>query len=273
LCLKSASPEQTMVNVAFITDPASSRSGAGPVAADLGRSLVESIVHGDFVRLEGLLAPDVRFRALVPRAYREASAASEARALIEGWFGDTADRQLLGSAVEAVSDRLVIRYRIALTKAGERRIVEQDIAAIVDGGRFSDVALVCSGFRPLPTDRADESGQLEGAGGRRAAHATGGADGAGDRASPGLATVAHLDAIGLSCATLTPAIRAAVVDLEPGAILEIETDDHEAEEGLRSWTRLTGHDLLEMGPQFGPTQRFRIRRALRAGSTKHRGTV
>jgi TusA-related sulfurtransferase len=74
---------------------------------------------------------------------------------------------------------------------------------------------------------------------------------------------AHLDATGLSCATLTPTIRAAVLELDVGGILEIVTDDPEAEEGLRSWTRLTGHELVsaEAGP--GSARRFAVRRSPR----------
>ena len=42
---------------------------------------------------------------------------------------------------------------------------------------------------------------------------------------------------------LTPTISATVRGLAVGAVLEIVTDDPEAEEGLRSWARLTGNEL------------------------------
>ena len=44
---------------------------------------------------------------------------------------------------------------------------------------------------------------------------------------------ARLDATGLCCATLTPTISARVRGLAFGEVLEILTDDPEAEEGLR----------------------------------------
>jgi TusA-related sulfurtransferase len=92
--------------------------------------------------------------------------------------------------------------------------------------------------------------------------------------SPAFTPAAHLDATGLSCATLTPTIRAAVLELDFGAVLEVVTDDPEAEEGLRSWTRLTGNELVaaEAGP--GSARRFGIRRSPRraAATTTGKGT-
>ncbi len=85
--------------------------------------------------------------------------------------------------------------------------------------------------------------------------------------SPAFTPAAHLDATGLSCATLTPTVRSAVLELDFGAVLEIVTDDPEAEEGLRSWTRLTGNELVaaEVGP--GSARRFGIRRSPRRAAT------
>ena len=80
---------------------------------------------------------------------------------------------------------------------------------------------------------------------------------------PSFEPVAHLDATGLSCATLTPTIRSAVLELDFGAVLEVITDDPEAEEGLRSWTRLTGNELIAAAPGPGPARRFGIRRSPR----------
>ena len=54
------------------------------------------VERGDFERLENLFAPDVRFRALIPAEYRDASTAAGARALLEDWFGEKISRELLG---------------------------------------------------------------------------------------------------------------------------------------------------------------------------------
>jgi TusA-related sulfurtransferase len=94
-----------------------------------------------------------------------------------------------------------------------------------------------------------------------------------DAGGPAFTPAAHLDATGLSCATLTPTISATVRVLDFGAVLEIITDDPEAEEGLRSWARLTGNELVgaEAGP--GSARRFAIRRTPRdAATTTRKGT-
>ncbi len=235
-------------------------AGIAPPSTDddpamrLGRSFVDTIVVGDFDRLETLFAPDVRFRAIVPRDYQQASTAAGARALVEDWFSGLDQVKLLGSTVHPVGDRLTVGYRLELIDAGEPRIVEQHAAATVDGAVFRDIALVCSGFRPSATD----------ADGATAVRRAGPPSGSGRRSgAPAFTPAARLDATGLSCATLTPTISATVRGLDFGSILEIVTDDPEAEEGLRSWTRLTGNELVatEIGP--GSARRFAVRRSPR----------
>jgi TusA-related sulfurtransferase len=227
-------------------------SAADGINTALGQAFVDAIVAGDFDRLETLLAPGVRFRALIPDGSREASTAADARAAIEDWFGGTEARELVGSTVDVVGDRLALGYRLELTEARERRVVEQHVAAAVDGGQFRDLAIVCSGFRPLAANRDREVGTV----GERVS--PGDED---EHESPAFTPAALLDATGLSCATLTPTVRSAVLELDVGAVLEIVTDDPEAEEGLRSWTRLTGNELVVTEVGLGPARRFGIRRS------------
>ncbi len=78
-----------MLDLAPSTGPVPPPSAVDAVATGLGRTFVDAIVAGDFDRLETLLAPDVRFRAIIPDEYQEASTAAGARALIEDWFGGT----------------------------------------------------------------------------------------------------------------------------------------------------------------------------------------
>lgn len=246
-------------------------SAVDPVAVGLGQALVDAIVAGDHNRLEALFAADLRFRALTPRTHREASTAAGAREIVQGWFDDTDQRELLASTVEMVGERLIVVYRIGLTKAGAPRVVEQHVAAAVDGGRLRDVALVCSGFEPLVWDADRAVGSVGADVSPGGVRGTAVPDAAGTE-TMALAPGARLDATGLSCATLTPTIRSAVLGIHPGAVLEIVTDDPEAEEGLRSWTRLTGHELVgaEAGP--GSARRFHIRRSpRRAAPTEPQG--
>ncbi len=65
---------------------------------------------------------------------------------------------------------------------------------------------------------------------------------------------------GALCATLTPAVKARLRELETGQVLEIRVDDAAASDDLTSWCRLSGHELLAQvrGPM--PWQRFFIRK-------------
>ncbi|TMI93745.1 MAG: methyltransferase domain-containing protein [Bacteroidetes bacterium] len=54
----------------------------------------------------------------------------------------------------------------------------------------------------------------------------------------------HLFVPGLACANLTPAIKHAMKDLQPGQVLEVISDDFSSREGVPAWCRLTGNKLL-----------------------------
>ncbi|MGZ6295040.1 MAG: sulfurtransferase TusA family protein [Candidatus Limnocylindrales bacterium] len=207
------------------------------VASRVGAGFVDAIVRRDFDTLEALLAPEVRFRALTPRAVREAATASGARAWIEDWFGETDRNQLITSRVEMIADRLHLAYRIQLREGDAWYLVEQHLFGTLGDARLTDVALVCSGFRPIEVPTSSPQPRVD----------------------------ARLDATGKSCATLTPEVRAAVRLLEPGQVLEIVADDPTAEEGLRAWTRLTGNELVAMPTVPDTTGYFYLRRG--AGST------
>jgi TusA-related sulfurtransferase len=237
----------------MVTQRTTSTAQHVPIETDtpevrLGKAFVMAVVDGDFRRLASLLAADVRFRALVPRAFHEVDSADAARAIFEGWFGETEERELLDSSSELVADRLLVAYRLEFREAGRPLIAEQQLVAIVSDGRLRDVALLCSGFRPVGAISTESS-----------------------RLGVPPHADAHLDGIGLSCATLTPSIRAAVMAIEPGQVLEITTDDPTAQEGLQSWTRLTGHELLARMPSSDDSDRFYVRRSAEPTATSALG--
>jgi tRNA 2-thiouridine synthesizing protein A len=51
------------------------------------------------------------------------------------------------------------------------------------------------------------------------------------------------DQLGATCATLTPAIKARLMELQPGQILLVRVDDPSALLDVPAWCILTGHAL------------------------------
>ncbi len=208
----------------------------GDPGEHLGNLFVDAVAAARFDAMEQLLAPGIRFRALLPRRIAEAASAAEARAIVEGWFGDCDRIEVSDRVVERVADRVRIGYRLQLHE--EKRgwlAARQEVVATANGDRFDDLALLCTGFRPV--DAPADVGPAA-------------------TPTPHVSLVAYGD----SCATLTPRIRSTIRALEPGQVLEVLSDDPGAEEGLRSWSRLTGHALVAARPDDTGT-RFYLRRA------------
>jgi tRNA 2-thiouridine synthesizing protein A len=64
------------------------------------------------------------------------------------------------------------------------------------------------------------------------------------------------DALGTTCAVLTPAIRAKLRELEGGQVLEVRVDDPSAREDIAAWCRLTGHELLAVMDEMPKYTRY-----------------
>jgi TusA-related sulfurtransferase len=67
---------------------------------------------------------------------------------------------------------------------------------------------------------------------------------------------AELDAIGATCATLTPLIRTSMRELKSGGVLVVRTDDPTAREGISAWSRLTGNDLVAVEDEADHTRYY-----------------
>ncbi|HUE76250.1 MAG TPA: sulfurtransferase TusA family protein [Chloroflexota bacterium] len=63
-----------------------------------------------------------------------------------------------------------------------------------------------------------------------------------------------------SCATLTPKMRGRIREMPVGGILEVRTADPSAREGVPSWCRLTGNELLAVVEDDPEITRFFIRK-------------
>ncbi len=114
----------------------------------LGAQLTAAIAAQDASAIAACFADDAAFRALTPNGLRERSGAAETAALIEGWFADSTELELVESASDEISDRLHVAYRFEGIEEGEAFTVEQQVYCSVEGGRIARADLVCSGFRP-----------------------------------------------------------------------------------------------------------------------------
>jgi tRNA 2-thiouridine synthesizing protein A len=209
----------------------------------LGRRFVEALVDRDFDAIERLFAPDVRFRAVIPSRVETSSSADGARSIVAGWFDDTDQAELVSSSVEDLVDRLQVAYRIHGHEVDGWYMVEQHLSASIQDDHLTDVAMLCSGFRPA-----------QGVSGSGSPHETG------PQLEGDIRPDGRLDALGRSCSTLTPTLRAAVLRLPPGGVLELLADDPTADASLLAWTRLTGHEYVGYRSGPGAASRYYIRR-------------
>jgi tRNA 2-thiouridine synthesizing protein A len=69
----------------------------------------------------------------------------------------------------------------------------------------------------------------------------------------------QIDCTGLFCPLPIVMTREAMTHMAVGEVLEMLADDPASEADMRSWSRRTGHDLLEVG-RSGATYRFVVRK-------------
>jgi hypothetical protein len=111
-------------------------------------AFLDALLRRDFDQVERALAPQVRFRALVPSGIREAQNADGATNWLRTWFGTAEEFQVLDSGIEEFAGRWHVWYRFALTREGRPMIIAQDGFCDTTTSGITDLALVCSGFRP-----------------------------------------------------------------------------------------------------------------------------
>lgn len=78
-------------------------------------------------------------------------------------------------------------------------------------------------------------------------------------AAPDASVDRTLDCRGLFCPMPVVKTRDAVRDLGVGQVLEMLSDDPASEADMRSWTRRTGHELLDVTKE-GAVYRFLVRK-------------
>src|SRR5438132_1446879 len=117
------------------TEPGSALSVQRSSATDHAATLVTALADRDFVGLAGMLAPDVRMRALIPPGCVELSGAEPAAARFAAWFGGSDDLELVHAGSDEVGDRLHVSYRLRVKRPGDpSKIVEQHLFCALDDG-------------------------------------------------------------------------------------------------------------------------------------------
>lgn len=125
-------------------------AGANGDLEALAHDWVAAISRRDFDRLEGLLDPEVRFRALIPRGLREAGDPIGAVAWLRDWFGAADVYAMRSTDIALVGDRVRVTYRVDVHEDGEWLTVEQTMVGTGGTRGFARVDILCSGFRPIP---------------------------------------------------------------------------------------------------------------------------
>jgi len=70
----------------------------------------------------------------------------------------------------------------------------------------------------------------------------------------------QIDCIGLFCPMPIVKVREAIRDVPIGGVLEMVADDPASEADMKSWTRRTGHELLEIS-RDGAIYRFLVKKS------------
>ena len=129
----------------------------------IGQAFLYALAVRDFDRIEKLLHPRIRFRGLVPGTVREGNTAEEALSWLRRWFGTAEVFNLTQCSVDQEVDRLHLAYRAQDRDQERWQEIAQHLYCIIEQGLITEMALLCSGFRPLPGQSVAQrsSGSLE----------------------------------------------------------------------------------------------------------------
>ncbi len=207
-----------------------------PVSVDYFRDIGEGWAHAietkSCERLADFCRPDVRSRIMTPNHYAALESAGALVVKLRQWFVESDPIEIQQVRLELVGDKLAISYRLKLREQGEWLEVEQQIFGMLKDGLFTQLDLLCSGFRPLsPSAPTAQPGP-----GGFATHLSG--------LVADAVLVATDEVHGSTCATLTPAIKAKLRELDSGQVLMVQVRDSTARGDIEAWCRLSGNELL-----------------------------
>jgi TusA-related sulfurtransferase len=191
-------------------------AGTPEETRDAAKRLVEAIAARDFEAIAGALAPDARFRYLIPPGPSQIVGAAAVAAKFLQWFGDAEVLTVQSVRVEPLADRISARYRFLLRGQEGWEVIEQQLYLDVDrDGRIAAIDLLCSGFRST--------------GGPEAVRSSG---------------THAFDAGTMGCADgLASEFRRRIGAIPVGDVLVVTARDPAAKEDLPPLARLMGHTV------------------------------
>ena len=121
------------------------------------RRFLGALARYDFDELEACLAPNVWFRALLPKSVHESGNAWEAADAYRSWYGSASRFELLAAEQYTMAGREYLRYRFRVLPPWAPRewhVIEQAGFCRVKEGRISRLDIVCTGFHLLAEEGA-----------------------------------------------------------------------------------------------------------------------
>jgi hypothetical protein len=116
----------------------------------VGGVFLEALANRNFRALAATLAPDVRFRAMLPPGPMDWEGAARVSEVFGSWFGQADEFELVDATVGEVGGRLHLSWRLRVSPApfdiGEGwHVIEQQAYANA-GDTIESLDLLCSGF-------------------------------------------------------------------------------------------------------------------------------
>jgi hypothetical protein len=117
----------------------------------VGEAFLATLIAGNFARMEGLLAPEVRLRALTP-SHVWGSFGTAARATMREWWGKYDRLEFLWTRADVVGLKVHLSYRYLEWTGDRATLCEQQIYCVVEDGLIADLSLLCAGSFPLSAE-------------------------------------------------------------------------------------------------------------------------
>ena len=116
----------------------------------VGGVFLEAFANRDYQQMAATLAPDVRFRAMLPPGPMDWEGPTAVAEVFSSWFGGADDFELLDAEVGEVGGRLHLSWRVRVRPApfgiGDGwHVIEQQAYADA-GDTIRSLDLLCSGF-------------------------------------------------------------------------------------------------------------------------------